>query len=179
MMDDPILNVIAAIICVIGAILIAIRWIRIICTYTKASKEASLNFEREECYSLCNKDFDRLNVNIVYDGKDVKNRFVLFKGIIKNSGKSDIDITKRHRPLQIKTDNNYRWRAVSITEKPNKSDVSFKIIDKRIIEFDLDFLKTNEQIKFEVIAKIPKHITMNDIDDDFCKSIGFDIQIME
>ena len=178
-MNDPILNIIAITFCATFIVLMAIRLIRIVRIYIKASKEASLSFERKERVALFNKDFDRLNISIIYQGKSVKTRLVLFKGIIRNSGKSNIDRTKSHRPLQIKTNNNYRLRAVSITKKPTKSEVSLKIIDKKIIEFDLDCLKAGEQIEFEAIITIPNYIYTGNRSDDFRKSIRFDALIME
>jgi hypothetical protein len=145
----------------------------------KSQKKVSLGFEKKECYSLFKKDIDRLNIEINYQGKTLDSYLILFKGTICNNGNSDIDKTRIHNPLLIKTNDEYKWLEANVSDIPDGAIVALTKIDDTSLKLDWDLLKKDEQIEFEALIEIPQNKEIEEITESFYNSITFDFRITD
>lgn len=167
------------ILAVIGIILTFLFGVYSIIVNRKKKKNVSLSFEKEECYSLFKKDINRLNIDINYKGKTVDSYLILFKGIIRNNGEQDIDKNRIYKPIQIKIDKEFKWLEINITSSPDGANVNIKKINDNLLELNLDLIKKDEDIEFEALIEIPQETEIEEITDEFYKSIKFDFRITD
>lgn len=146
-------------------------------SHIKTNKKASLCFEQKACYSLFKTDVKRLNIAINYRNKSVDNPMILFRGAIKNNGKTDIDNTQIHSPLKINAIGIYQWLEAKISKKPGDAFVSLDVAKNQTLELKWDLLKAGEEIEFESLIAIPDGTATEGIRDEFYQSVYFDFRI--
>lgn len=145
----------------------------------KTDKKVSLGLERKECYSLFKREISRLKIDIKYNNNSIDNYLILFKGVLINNGKTDIDKSRIYKPLHIKTKKEFKWLETNVYEKPNGSSVSFNKVNDTTIELSWDLLKTKEKIEFECLIEVPNSIVLDEISDNFYESLSFDFRITD
>ncbi len=145
----------------------------------KTNKKVSLGLEKKECYSLFKQDINRLKIDVKYKNQTVENYLILFKGILINNGKTDIDKSRIYKPLQLKTKKKYKWLETNVYEKPEGSSITLNKLNDTTIELTWDLLKTGEKIEIESLIEVPNNIEIDEISDDFYNSIEFDFRITD
>jgi hypothetical protein len=172
-------NMLGNILGIAGLIFTLIFGIYSIWVTKKTNKKVSLGLEKKECYSLFKQDINRLKIDVKYNNEIVENYLILFKGVLINNGKTDIDKSRIYKPLQFKTKNNYRWLETNVYEKPIGSSILLKKLDDTTLELSWDLLKASEKIEFESLIEVPNNIAIDEISDDFYNSIEFDFRITD
>ncbi|TKB96021.1 hypothetical protein [Pedobacter cryophilus] len=164
---------------IVGLILTLIFGIYSIWIARKTNKKVSLGLEKKECYSLFKQDINRLKIDVKYNNEIVENYLILFKGVLINNGKTDIDKSRIYKPLQLNTKKNYKWLETNVYEKPDGSSITLNKSDDTTIELSWDLLKAGEKIEFESLIEVPNNIEIDEISDDFYNSIEFDFRITD
>lgn len=164
---------------VVGLVLSLIFGVYSIWFNKKSNKKVSLGIEKKECYSLFKSDINRLNIDVIYSGKSIENFLVLFKGVIRNNGQTDIDKNRIYKPIQIKTKSNYKWLEFSVSANPEGASVALSKTNDQTLELNWDLLKKNEFIEFESVIEIPQNSEIDEISDDFYNGLTFDFRITD
>lgn len=164
---------------IVGLIFTLIFGIYSIWVAKKTNKKVSLGLEKKECYSLFKQDINRLKIDVKYNNEIIENYLILFKGILINNGKTDIDKSRIYKPIQLKTKKNYKWLETNVYEKPDGSSITLTKLNDTTLELSWDLLKANEKIEFESLIEIPNNIEIDEISDDFYNSIEFDFRITD
>ncbi len=167
------------ILAIVGLILTLIFGIYSVRNNKKSQKKISISFEKKECYSLFKEDINRLNIDINYKGKTIDNYLILFKATITNNGNLDIDKSRIFSPLKIIIDKNFKWLETNISEITNGVNADIKNITDNILELNWDLIKKNEKIEFEALIEIPQNKEIEEITEEFYKSISFDFRITD
>lgn len=153
--------------------------------FRRSKNLVSLEFEKFSCYSLFRStDINRLNIELKYNKKLIKNRIVLLVASISNNGQLDIDKNRIFSPLRITTNKNFKWLDATTvyfySKNSKRSKTNCKIIDDQSIEIDWDLLKKGENILIEGLAEVKDSGHRFDFkDDDFFDSLIFDHRITD
>ena len=140
--------------------------------YNKSKKYVLLTFEIKESYSTKSGDENFNYFDIRYNGYEIKNSAIVFRGRIINKGNLDLPTSSVHS-LNIELPNPYelldfKYKSDFFTideDKLNKNKLSIKLNK---------FLKVNESIEFELIAQ-----TNDEVEKEIDSKIFYDSIIIE
>jgi len=114
----------------------------------------ALEFYPIQFYSLLSKAAHKLDIQVSYQDKEIKNNIVLFRGGLRNIGNTDISRDAIHKPLRVILDEDfYVLSARSSSEDSNDSNAEISVFDISIIEFNWELLKPKEIIEFEALLE--------------------------
>lgn len=150
--------------------------------YLKLRKKnnVSLSFTNEQSYSLLNDDPSRLKISMQYNGCELINPMILFKGKITNDGLHDIDKNIIFKPLKIILNERYSILDIKLLNIPVGSETIITEINSHDFQFNWSLLKVGENIEFEILVEIVQHSDIILYDEiHFYKQIKFEHRITD
>ena len=133
-------------------------------------RKSYIEFDNNETFPLFNNKFDKINLEILYRGQEIKNNIYYFKCKITNHSFQDISKYDLISPLKI----HFKKGKVleCFAERDDKIDLDFVISDKRNdVTISWDLFKNERIIEFGFIVEFAdskKRIDIyNDIDLDY------------
>lgn len=164
----------------IGIILTICFGIYSIWVYKKTKKNIALEFKNIECYTLFEKDVNRLNIKLSYNEQAITNSLLLLKGALINIGKEDIDKNRIFKPIIIKCNENFKWIEIKNTSQDINNLTKIELLSETEILVEWDLLKSGEKIEFESLIelkdkKIDEYIVIN----EFINNLDFNFRITD
>lgn len=149
---------------------------------TKKTKQLTkLEFKRNACFTLFDSAIDKLKIDITYSDKKIKNPLILFKGVIENSGTTDIDKTSIYKPIIITTNKYFEWLEINLINTGSETNSTIEILNKNDIRITWDLLKKGEKIEFQALIeaeiKNEKLLGNDNLVSNFYNSLKFESRI--
>lgn len=109
-------------------------------------------FENNETFPLFNNKFDKINIEILYKGKKIRNNIYYFKCKLTNYSFQDISKYDLISPITIRFKNGKILECIG--ERNDKINWEFAISDKKDnVTISWDLFKNKEIIEFEFIVE--------------------------
>jgi hypothetical protein len=144
------IDTLLAILGVISTIVIGYIGVR----YTlKYRKKTDIIFLKNTCASLFKaivKNIDEIEIN--FQGKQIDENLILFKGTFFNNGNVDVDKSIIHKPLEIELPSDFHWKTYKVINASRGLDVELSVNDNKLI-FEWDLFKEGEYITFDCLIE--------------------------